>query len=169
MVKLIADGRLVKWTIPFSFYSLQWRHTQTQSVHLIIARVASLRWRVYPRDQSRISAGVRKSLIYAPTSLQWVTWIGYSLFLCAAIINVNKWKIFRDRTPTEIQHWLQTNARDKGSKYAIIKRILWDRWWSPPSIGIFFSTHADFFNRNTFLIMKLIISKVQVSERLYEP
>ena len=65
-------------SIPYSFNSLQWRHTQTQSAHLITARVAPLRWRVYPRDQSRISAGVRKSLIYAPTSLQWVKWIGYS-------------------------------------------------------------------------------------------
>ena len=64
--------------IPYSFNSLQWRHTQTESAHLIIARVAPLRWRVYPRDQSRISAGVHKSLIYAPTSLQWVKWIGYS-------------------------------------------------------------------------------------------
>ena len=62
--------------IPYSFNSLQWRHTQTQSAHLIIAHVAPLRWRVYPRDQSQISAGVHQSLIYAPTSLQWVKWIG---------------------------------------------------------------------------------------------
>ena len=33
-----------------------------------------MRWRVYPRGQSQISAGVRKS-----TSLQWVKWIGYSI------------------------------------------------------------------------------------------
>ena len=82
--------------IPFSFNSLQWRHTQTQSAHLIIARVAPLRWCVYPRDQSQISAGVRKSLIYgvyAPTSLQWVKRIGYRwhagfIEVCACCIAV---------------------------------------------------------------------------------
>ena len=63
--------------IPYSFNSLQWRHAQTQSAHLVIARVAYLRWRVYSRGQSRISAGVHKSLIYSPTSLQWVKWIEY--------------------------------------------------------------------------------------------
>ena len=52
---------------------------QTQLAHLIIAHVAPL-----PRDQSRISADVRKSLIYAPSDLrtyvtvQWVKWIGYN-------------------------------------------------------------------------------------------
>ena len=44
---------------PYLFNSLQWRHTHAQSAHLIIARVAPLRWRVYP-------------------SLQWVKWIGHS-------------------------------------------------------------------------------------------
>ena len=57
-------------------YSQQWRHTHTQSAHPINARVAPLRWRVYPPDQ--ILTAVRKSLIYAPTSLQWVKWIAYS-------------------------------------------------------------------------------------------
>ena len=76
-------GRCNRTAIPYSFNSLQWRHTQTHSAHLIIAHVAPLRWRVYLHDQSRISAGVRKSLIYAPTSLQWVKWIGYS---CVSLV-----------------------------------------------------------------------------------
>ena len=49
-----------KIPIPYSFNSLQWHHTQTQSAHLIATRVAHLRWRVYSRVQSRISAGMRK-------------------------------------------------------------------------------------------------------------
>ena len=77
IIKCLPIGSWTKCLMPYSFNSLQWRHTQTQSAHLIIVRVAPLRWRVYPRDQSRISAGVRKSLIYAPMSLQWVKWIGY--------------------------------------------------------------------------------------------
>ena len=78
----------MKWIIPFSFNSLQWHHTQTQSAHLITARVAPLRWRVYSRDQSRISAGVRKLPIYAPTSLQWVKWIGYSVVWTSVVLGL---------------------------------------------------------------------------------
>ena len=64
-----AHKRYTLWPIHLTHCS-DVTHMQTQSVHLIIARVAPLRLRVYPRDQSRISAGVHKLLIYAPTSLQ---------------------------------------------------------------------------------------------------
>ena len=37
---------------------------KTYTRHLLYHRVAPLCWRVYPRDQSQISAGVRKSVIY---------------------------------------------------------------------------------------------------------
>ena len=40
-----------------------------------------------------------------------------------------------------------------------VKGILWDRRWSPPSIGIFSPHMLIFFYRNAFLIMKL--SKLQ--------
>ena len=108
------QSRKSKVGIPYSFNSLQWRHTQTQSAHLktahvaplrwrvtqtqsahlIIACVAPLRWCVYPRDQSQISAGVRKLLIYGPTSLQWVKWIGYRL-RCLSGYGVRLWCYIR--------------------------------------------------------------------------
>ena len=72
-----------KSSIPYSFNSLQWRHTQTQSAHLIATRVAPLCWRVYPRDHSRNPAGVRKYCAYLWfTRLRHCTdlrWIGYTL------------------------------------------------------------------------------------------
>ena len=39
-------------------------HTQTHLAHIINSSMAPLRWRVYQRDQSRISAGMRKYCAY---------------------------------------------------------------------------------------------------------
>ena len=61
MFEVTQISQIIIWILelhmvmPYSFNSLQWRHTQTQSVHLIIAWVTPLCWHVY---QSQILVGV---------------------------------------------------------------------------------------------------------------
>ena len=117
--------------IPYSFNS--WRHALTQLGHLLIAWVALLRWRVYPRVQSRISAGVRKLLIYAPTSLQWVKWIGYSEFHSLKPSNTrNKFKVLssEDQSYGNI-HELSITGWGQGQCGFAVNRVLWDYLYNP--------------------------------------
>ena len=58
--------------IPYSFNSVQWRQRVTQWLPLIIALMTWLRWRVFPRDQSRTSV-IQQMGMCSTTRLKRIT------------------------------------------------------------------------------------------------